>query len=134
MLAPQYLPMAVCGAHMEGLPLNHQLRDRGAYLLARTRTAARYRFIALPGGPPLRPGLIRVAAEGAAIDVEVWAIPVEQVGSFIAGIPAPLGIGKLELADGSEVPGFICEGHATAGATDITPLGGWRAYLATRSR
>jgi allophanate hydrolase len=130
-LAPQYLAMAVCGAHMEGLPLNRQLRDRGAYLLARTRTAALYRFIALPGGPPLRPGLIRVAQDGAAIDVEVWAIPVEQVGSFIAGIPAPLGIGKLALADGSEVPGFICEGHATAGATDITPFGGWRAYLAT---
>jgi allophanate hydrolase len=133
-LAPQYLPMAVCGAHMEGLPLNRQLRERGGYLLARTRTAPRYRFIALPGGPPLRPGLIRIAAGGDAIDVEVWAIPIEQVGSFVAGIPAPLGIGKLELADGSEVPGFICEGHAEAGSTDITSFGGWRAYLATLSR
>jgi allophanate hydrolase len=74
--------------------------------------------------------LIRVASGGAQIDVEVWAVPAEHLGSFVAGIPAPLGIGKLELADGSRVPGFICEGLAAEGATDITHFGGWRQFLA----
>jgi allophanate hydrolase len=128
-LAPNHSPIAVCGAHMEGLPLNPQLRERGAYLLQRTQSAAAYRLYALAGGPPFRPGMIRVTSGGAAIEVEVWAIPTEHLGSFVAGIPAPLGIGKLELADGTRVPGFICEGLGVEGATDITDYGGWRAYL-----
>jgi allophanate hydrolase len=128
-LAPAYLPLAVCGAHMTGLPLNLQLLERGAYLLQRTTTAPAYRFYALPGGPPHRPGLIRVASGGAPIEVEVWAVPAEHFGSFVAGIPAPLGIGKLELADGSRVPGFICEGLGAEGAADITHFGGWRPFL-----
>lgn len=123
------IPVAVCGAHLEGLPLNHQLTSRGATLLSRTHTASRYRFYALPGGPPFRPGLVRVATDGAAIDVEVWSVPAEHFGSFVAGIPAPLGIGKVELEDGTRVPGFICENDGIAGAKDITSFGNWRAYL-----
>jgi len=123
------IAVAVCGAHMEGLALNHQLTARGARLLQRTHTAPHHRFYALPGGPPQRPGLVRVASDGGAIDVEVWAVPSAQFGSFVAQIPAPLGIGKLELADGNWVSGFICEAIATAGAQDITAFGGWRAYL-----
>jgi allophanate hydrolase len=124
------IPVVVCGAHMSGLPLNHQLTDRGARLLRATQSAASYRFYALPGGPPKRPGMIRVAKGGAAIAVEVWAVPQEHFGSFVAGIPAPLGIGKVELADGSLCPGFICEGYAVEGAQEITTLGSWRTYLA----
>jgi allophanate hydrolase len=128
-LAPNHSPLAVCGAHMEGLPLNWQLRERGAYLLQRTQSASCYRLYALAGGPPFRPGMICVPSGGAPIEVEVWAIPTEHLGSFVAGIPAPLGIGKLELADGTRVPGFICEGLGIDGAADITHFGGWRAYL-----
>jgi allophanate hydrolase len=126
------IPVAVCGAHMQGLPLNHQLLDRGAVLLARTRTAAQYRFFALPGGPPYRPGLVRVASEGAAVEIEVWSVPGESFGSFVAGIPAPLAIGKVSLEDGQAVSGFLCESHAIAQARDITGFGGWRAYLASQ--
>jgi allophanate hydrolase len=126
------IAVAVCGAHLEGLPLNPQLTSRGATLIRRTRTAPLYRFYALPGGPPFRPGLIRVAAGGASIDVEVWAVPAEHFGSFVAGIPAPLGIGKVDLEDGERVCGFICEGHAAAGAEDITALGSWREYLRSK--
>jgi allophanate hydrolase len=122
------ISVAVCGAHMEGLPLNHQLTRRGAYLLRRTRTAPTYKFYALPGGPPHRPGLVRVPSDGAAIDVEVWSMPSAAFGSFVAAIPAPLGIGKVELEDGEQVAGFICEAYATAGATDISALGSWRRY------
>ena len=99
--------IAVCGAHLQGLPLNHQLLERGAVLLERTVTAASYRLYALPGGPPDRPGLVSVATQGAAIDVELWSVPSAAFGSFVAGIPAPLAIGKLTLADGRAVSGFL---------------------------
>jgi allophanate hydrolase len=123
------IAVAVCGAHMEGLPLNHQLTSRGAVLLSRTRTASAYRFYALPGGPPHRPGLVRVSSGGASIEVEVWSVPAAHFGSFVAGIPAPLGIGKVELETGEQVAGFMCESYATTNASDITALGGWRNYI-----
>lgn len=127
------LPLAVVGAHLSGLPLNGQLIERGAVLLEATTTAVHYRFYALPGTTPPKPGLQRVAEGGAAIAVEVWAVPQAAIGSFLALIPAPLGLGTLELADGRHVHGFLCEAHALAGATDITAFGGWRAYLASRA-
>ena len=122
--------LAVVGAHLSGLPLNHQLTERDARLLSATQTAPTYRFYALPDGK--RPGLIKVEAGGASIACEVWEMPASQFGSFVAGIPAPLGIGKLELADGSIVNGFICEGVGIADAKDITAYGSWRAWLAAR--
>ena len=116
---------------MQGLPLNAQLTGRNAWLLARTRTAAEYRLYALPGGPPQRPGLLRVGNGGSAIEVEVWRMPAEGFGDFLAGIPSPLGIGRVRLADGSEVPGFLCESIAVDQARDISGSGGWRRFLAT---
>ena len=127
------IPVAVCGAHLSGLPLNPQLTSRDARLLCAIDSAPRYKLYALPGGPVARPGMVRVGDGGSAIPLEVWSVPAEHFGSFVAGIPAPLGIGKVELADGRVVPGFICEGIGTEGATDITHFGGWRAYLASRS-
>jgi allophanate hydrolase len=123
------LPIAVVGAHLTGLPLNGQLLERGATLRESTRTAARYRLFALPGTHPPKPGLQRCADGGTAIDVEVWDLPLAQVGSFLALVPAPLGLGSLELADGRFVHGFLCEAHALANARDISAFGGWRAYL-----
>jgi allophanate hydrolase len=130
-LHAESVALAVCGAHMEGMPLNRELLALGARLLRRTRTAPCYRLYALPDGPPHRPGLVRVPHDGAAIEVEVWQLPAAALGPFLARIPAPLGIGKLELADATWTSGFLCESHATVGATDITHLGGWRAYLAS---
>jgi len=124
--------VAVVGAHLSGMPLNSQLTERGARLVATTQTAPDYRFYALPGTVPPKPGLVRVAAgTGGAIAVEVWEMPAAHYGSFVALIPAPLGIGTLTLADGASVQGFICESLATQGAQDITHLGGWRAYIAS---
>ena len=94
-----------------------------------TRSAPDYRLYALPGGPPYRPGMVRVASGGASIDVEVWSLPEDGFGSFVAAIPAPLGIGKVKLEDGSLLPGFVCESVAADGAEDITHHGGWRAYV-----
>jgi len=135
--APQTLPggqvrVAVCGAHLSGLPLNGQLTSRGARMIAVVESASEYKFVALPGGPPFRPGMIRVGTGGGAVQMEVWELPAREFGSFVAGIPAPLGIGVVKLADGSSVQGFVCEAVAAEGAEDITHHGGWRAYLAAR--
>lgn len=125
--------IAVCGAHMSGLPLNGELTSRGGRLLMRGRTAPCYRLYALPGGPPVRPGLVRVDGDGAAIELEVWSLPRWAVGGFMAGIPAPLAIGRVQLEDGTAVAGFVCEAYAAAAAEDVTALGGWRAYLCRTS-
>jgi allophanate hydrolase len=122
------LPLAVVGAHLEGMPLHGQLVERGCRLLARTRTAPRYRLYALPGTVPPKPGLARMADGGVAIELEVYEMPQAEVGSFLALIPSPLGLGSVELEDGSWVKGFICEPAALAGAQDISAFGGWRAY------
>ena len=125
------MSIAVVGAHMSGLPLNGQLTELGGRLES---AAGRRRTIAstpCPAGRRHRPGLVRVGEEGGAIELEVWSLPAAQVGAFLRQIPAPLGLGTVTLADGSAVTGFLCESHATAGAQDITALGGWRAYLKT---
>src|SRR5262245_40401771 len=121
--------LAVCGAHMSGLPLNHQLTERGARLARQCRTAPHYRLFALEAFKPPRPGLVRSSEAGHAIEVEVWAVPTEAVGSFVDGIPGPLGIGTIELEDGELVRGFLCEDYAVAGAEDISRLGSWRSYV-----
>lgn len=124
--------IAVCGAHLQGLPLNHQLLERSAKLLAETKTSNSYRLYALAGGPPFRPGLVRDEVNGSAIDVEVWQMPIANLGSFLAGIAQPLGLGKVELASGKWVTSFICEGYAIANAEEITSYGGWRGYIASK--
>jgi allophanate hydrolase len=120
----------VCGAHLSGLPLNHQLTSRGARLIGSPHSAPEYQLHALAGGPVQRPGMVRVAQGGSAIALEVWEMPAAHFGSFVAGIPAPLGIGKVKLADGSWVSGFVCEAIGVEGGTEITQLGSWRAWLA----
>jgi allophanate hydrolase len=127
------IEVAVVGAHLRGLPLNWQLVERNACLVQTTKTAPHYRLYALPDTTPPKPGLVRVASGGSAIEVEIWQLPLRHFGSFVAGIAAPLGIGSLQLADGRWVKGFICEAAATGDAHDISALGGWRAYLATLS-
>ncbi|MGV6807096.1 MAG: allophanate hydrolase-related protein, partial [bacterium] len=127
----RYTNVVVCGAHLEGLPLNWQLTERGATLIEKTRSSENYRLYALTDGK--RPGMVRVSSDGAAIAVEVWRMPVEEFGSFVAAIPAPLGIGKVELADGRWESGFVCDGYGLEGARDITKFGGWRDYLLERA-
>jgi len=132
--APAMARVAVVGAHLSGMPLNSQLADRGATLVAKTQSAPSYRLYALPGTVPPKPGMVRVApGEGVALELEVWEMPMAQYGSFVALIPAPLGIGTLALADGSSVQGFVCEALALDGAEDISHHGGWRRYIASRS-
>ncbi|MGE5128987.1 MAG: allophanate hydrolase [Sphingomonadaceae bacterium] len=130
--AARSVRLAVCGAHMSGLPLNAELVERGARLVRRTRSAARYRLFALEAFSPPRPGMLR-AEDGSAIEIEIWEMPPAGFGDFVARVPAPLCIGSVETEDGEQVRGFLCEAHATAGAREITRLGGWRAYLRERA-
>lgn len=125
---PGSIPLAVVGAHLAGMPLHRELVARGARLRTAARTAPHYRLYALKDADPPRPALARAAA-GASIAVEVYDFPAESVGSFLAGIPAPLGLGSVELADGTWVHGFICEPVALRDARDITEYGGWRSYV-----
>lgn len=125
--------LVVCGAHLDGLALNWQIKQRGGRLVETTQSSPHYQLHALAGGPPFRPGMVRVAEGGVAIAVEVWELPSSELGSFLTGIPAPLGLGKVQLADGRWESGFICEPYGLEGATDISHLGGWRAYLQSRT-
>ena len=125
-----WLDLAVAGAHLEGLPLHHELVERGARLRSRTTTSRRYRLYALAGGPPARAGLVRVADGGHAIEVEVFRIPRAEVGDLLVTVPPPLAIGSVELASGEQVHGFVCEAIGIDGAHDVSHHGGWRAFLA----
>ena len=129
------LAVAVVGAHLEGMPLHAQMVERGCRFVARTRTAPRYRLHALAGTTPAKPGLERVAEgeAGHAIEVEVYDMPLAEVGSFLTLIAPPLGLGSVQLEGGGWVKGFVCEPHALADATDISAHGGWRAWLTSRA-
>jgi allophanate hydrolase len=140
------LRIVAVGAHMSGLALNWQFGERAARLVRRTRTVPRYRLYSLTGTTPTRPALVHVgvdsssadgAADGRAIDVEIWEMDAAHVGSFLALVGAPLALGTVELEDGSSERGFVCEPRAVAagsGALDITTHGGWRAFLDSLAR
>jgi len=128
-----FLPLVVVGAHLEGMALNHELRARGARLLRACRTASDYRLYRLDTVPP-KPGLIREAGfAGPGIAVEVWSLPVAEFAHFVSAIPAPLGIGRITLEDGSSVPGFLCEPAGVVGVPEITGYGGWRAFVTAKA-
>lgn len=125
------MKLAVVGAHLQGMPLHYQLVERNARFAETLRTTKKYRLLALHGTNPPKPGLLRVSenSDGAAIEVEVYNISESAIGSFLALIPPPLGLGSIELENGDWVKGFICEAVAMDGATDVSNFGGWRAYV-----
>jgi allophanate hydrolase len=127
-----YVPLAVCGAHLSGQPLNFQLKDADGFLIEATQTSSTYRLYALAGTDPPKPGLV-MADSGNGIEVEVWAVPENSFGRFVAAVPAPLAIGTCTLQSGRTVKSFVCEPGALENAEEITALGGWRAYLAQRT-
>lgn len=128
-----FIRIAVCGAHLSGLPLNTQLLERDAVLEQTTRTSADYQLFALPNTTPPKPGMVKTPDfNGPGIEIEIWKMPTIHFGSFVAGIPAPLGIGRITCADGDEVMSFLCEAHAVNGALDITEFGGWKSWLASK--
>jgi len=131
---PQSAPsvkLAVVGAHLTGMPLNAQLVERGSRLIGEFHTAPAYKLVDLANTMPKKPGLFRVGEGGVSIALEVYEIPLTQLGSFLTLVPHPLGLGKIELLNGEWVSGFICEPIAELGARDISEFGSWKKYLAT---
>jgi allophanate hydrolase len=121
--------LAVCGAHLSGQPLNYQLRAAHAFLIEAISTSPNCRLSTLGATVPATPGLVR-SKQGAAIEVEVWAVPEDRFGAFVAQVPAPLAIGTCTLASGRSVKSFLCEPEAIEDAEEITRYGGWRGYAA----
>jgi allophanate hydrolase len=136
---PGWTRLAVVGAHLSGLPLNAQLLQVGGTLTRRTRTAPAYRLYRLPGPEPARPGLFPITDEdvavagtgpGASILAEIWDLPQQSLAALLESVPLPLGFGKISLADGGTVLGFVANGPIPDGAVDVSEYGGWRAYRA----
>jgi len=123
------LTILLFGAHMRGLPLNAQVEALGATFLAEVQTAPKYKMIHLPEPAPPRPGIVRVENGGRSINAEAWAFPKAGLGEFLATIHQPLGLGEIELDDGSRAHGFLCEATAAEAAEDISEHGGWRAFI-----
>jgi allophanate hydrolase len=133
--ADDHVSIVVVGAHLSGMPLNHELVALGGRLVKACRTAGDYRLFALPNTTPPKPGLVRAPGfAGAGLAVEVWSMPASGFGTFVSRIPAPLGIGKIVLDDGSAVSGFLCEQHALEGAQEVTQFGGWRDFVASTAK
>jgi allophanate hydrolase len=125
------IPLVVVGAHLTGMPLNKELQALDATLIKATRTTSDYRLYALAGTVPPKPGLLRVAADGASVEVEIWALTPAAFGLFVSRIPSPLGVGTLTLEDGDTAKGFLVEAIAIEGARDISEFGGWRNFIAS---
>jgi allophanate hydrolase len=128
---PGEIAIAVVGAHMSGMPLNGELKSFGARFLEAAKTAPDYKLYALNASQPARPGMLRVAADGAPVALEIWALPAEGFGRFVASIPSPLSIGSVSLSDGRTVKGFLVEAEGINSAQDVSHFGGWRAFVAS---
>jgi allophanate hydrolase len=123
------IPIAVVGAHLSGMALNHELTSLGARLLETAETAPDYQLYALSTTPP-KPGMLRIApGTGVSLALELWALSAAAFGTFVAAVPPPLSIGTVNLSDGRSVKGFIVEPAALDGARDISSFGGWRAFM-----
>ncbi|CAM3867165.1 allophanate hydrolase [Alkalicoccus chagannorensis] len=122
------MDLIVCGLHMRGYPLAPQLEELGGTFQEEVQTAPAYHLYKLPT-EPAKPGLVRSTTGGGSIHAERWQLPKSRFGELMAQIPAPLGIGTIELADGTTAPGFLCEASAAEAGEDVTALGSWHDVL-----
>ena len=125
-----HLELVVFGAHLRDGPLSHQLTDLGAHWAGEIKTAPRYRMSVLPTVPP-KPAVTRMpeGAEGASLMGHRWLLSPAALGLFLAALPAPMQLGKVEFDDGTWRTGFGCDGSAATGK-DISSFGSWPAAIA----
>ena len=123
--------LVVAGAHLAGEPLNADLVGRGGVVVRAGRMAPDYRMYVVDGPLP-RPGVTRLPAgivgPPSALEIEVWSLPTAAMAGFQATIAPPLGLGQVDLADGTRVLGFLCSADGVDPDRDITGYGGWRAW------
>jgi allophanate hydrolase len=122
--------LVVFGAHLRGGPLAHQLTDQGARWAGQVTTAPRYRMSVLPT-VPAKPAITRVpdGAQGTALSGHRWVLSPAALGRFLAGLPPPMQLGKVEFDDGTWRTAFGCDAAAASGA-DISAYGSWPAAIA----
>lgn len=125
------MELVVAGLHLTDQPLNHQLVGLGGTLVKACRTAPRYKLYLIEDERGRKPGLALQPHHkpGGAYNVEVWSLPMENVGIFLQSIPAPLGLGTVILEDGAMIKGFICEPRVIEESKDISGYAGWKAFL-----
>jgi gamma-glutamylcyclotransferase (GGCT)/AIG2-like uncharacterized protein YtfP len=118
--------MFLNGGGMRGGPLHPRLQ--GAPLVREARTAARYRFYAVEGRfPALVP-----ADPGFPVRGEVYDVPLAVLhDDLLPAEPPELELAVIRLDDGTACLGMVLRRpyQPTAELTDISELGGWRAYL-----
>ena len=119
--------LAVNGTLMRGLELNPNLLAVGAEFVLETKTESAYRLWSINDR---HPAMVRVKSGGVAVAVEIWAVPPAGLASILLKEPPGLSIGKVKLADGSEVLGVLGEPALCEGQKEITSFGGWRNYTA----
>jgi allophanate hydrolase len=122
--------LIVFGAHLRGGPLVHQLTDLGARWAGELVTAPSYRMSVLDT-VPVKPAIGRVpeGATGTALYGHRWLLSPAALGTFLAALPAPMQLGKVEFADGTWRTAFGCDGVAAAGGKDISSYGSWPAAM-----
>jgi gamma-glutamylcyclotransferase (GGCT)/AIG2-like uncharacterized protein YtfP len=121
--------LAVNGTLMRGLELNPNLLAVGATFVRETATESAYRLWSINDR---HPAMVRVKNNGVAVAVEIWAVPPAGLANILLKEPPGLSIGKVKLADGSEVLGVLGEPILCEGQKEITATGGWRNYVAHR--
>ena len=127
---PETVLLAVNGTLMRGLELNPNLLAVGSVFVRETATEPAYRLWSIHDR---HPAMLRVTTGGAPVAVEVWAVPPVGLAAILTQEPPGLCIGKVKLADGSQVLGVLGEPALCEGQKEITSFGGWRAYAACRS-
>lgn len=118
--------LAVNGTLMRGLELNPNLLEVGATFVREATTEPAYRLWSINDR---HPAMVRVQNGGVAVAVEVWAVAPAGLASILMKEPPGLSIGKVKLADDSEVLGVLGEPILCEGKKEITQFGGWRAYI-----
>ena len=120
------LNLAVNGTLMRGLELNGNLLAVGARFVREAKTEPAYRLWSIDDR---HPAMVRVREGGAAIALEVWAVPAAGLGTILLQEPAGLCIGKVRLSEGEVVLGVLGEPICCENQQEITQWGGWRAYI-----
>ncbi|PSU33936.1 glutamyl-tRNA amidotransferase [Photobacterium lutimaris] len=122
--------LAVNGTLMRGLELNPNLTNVGGKFIREDQTDSHYRLWSIND---VHPAMIRTIEANNNVDLEIWELPMEAFASVLSNEPAGLSIGKVKLADGSEVLGVLGELWLVDGQREITATGGWRNYIQTQT-
>lgn len=127
-LDTEAMEIAVCGLHMENMPLESEITSLNGYFNRKAETSQNYKMVKI-NGDLVKPGLIRDYKNGHKIELEIFNIPLKNIGKFVENIKYPLGIGNIELDDGTFVKGFVCEKIFEEKCENISEYKSFRNYL-----